>query len=92
MKKPHEITGAQSTVMRCAHCNTWYARFPSFSGCDDFAECDKCGCTSFKYVPGRVYGPKSKHWKQVLLDWIELYDCLDDWQKKLVTYKETPDE
>lgn len=63
-----------TTVVRCNHCHTWYCRFPSFfeDGLDgDFAECEKCGCTSFVYSKGRPVGNHSHLYENYLKEWNE---------------------
>lgn len=90
IEKIRNLKAFKTTVVRCAHCKTWYTRYPSFSGgiLDMGDECEKCGCTSFFEVPGRVVGVKSKYfkfWHEELSDYVKnLWEVLGDYEKEML--------
>lgn len=80
-----KLVSAESNVMTCASCGTWYERYPAFMDGDSKGDqCDRCGCTSFKVREGRPYGPKSKDWKWILEAFEKTWKYFDPEEAELV--------
>ncbi len=67
----YKIIWASSTVYRCYQCKSWIIRYPDFMGepFDKGDYCEKCGCTSVTFSPGRPYGKKSQALKNIQEEW-----------------------
>jgi len=66
----------KSHRIRCAGCKTWVIRLPQWDGAflgDKGWQCGKCLCTSIIIEEGRPFGPRCRHWQQLLEEFEELY-------------------
>ena len=89
-----KLLRCETIVYGCAACKRMYDHVPAFLGdiLDKGDSCIYCGNSSFISRPGRPFGPKYKHWANILIDWEMLYETLrttPDFAELLatVTYK-----
>lgn len=64
---PPKLLSVKSTKIICTSCGSWVGRYPTFSGSDDYWQCERCGCTYLEFKNGRPYGKKSKEWEAIVI-------------------------
>jgi hypothetical protein len=60
--------------IRCFGCKAWIGRLPKWDGCElgKGWQCPKCGTTSISYDDGRPWGPRYRHWDELVQEFEEI--------------------